>query len=313
MKEKILARLALAQPGRVSGQELGDELGVTRAAVWKAVEALRAEGFVVESAAGGGYRLLGAPNRVRRCLVQNLLTTRALGRAMTVLDEAGSTNAVLREKAASGGVHGETVLARRQTAGRGRLGRSFHSPQDGGVYLSVLLTRGFDPAQVTIRAAAAVHRAVAALCGLTCEIKWVNDLLLDGRKICGILTEGVCELETGAITGAVCGIGVNVGGGFPPELQDIAGALPADTDKNALAAAVLNELEKCLDEDFETLLAYYRRHCPLPGQCVTVRPIGAEAYEARAVAIDEKGRLVVERGGERIALPGGEVSLHREH
>ncbi len=312
MKEEILRRLASARPGRISGQELGRELGVTRAAVWKAIDALRAEGFEIESAPGGGYRLLTLPGQVHRALIQSRLTTRALGRTMTVLDEAGSTNAVLRERAVVGGVHGETVLARRQTAGRGRLGRSFYSPQDGGVYLSVLLTCGFDPAQVTIRAAVAVYRAVLSLCGLSCDIKWVNDLLLHGRKVCGILTEGVCEMETGAITGAVCGIGLNVGGEFPPELRDIAGALPPEVDKNALAAAVLNELERALDEEFSALLEDYRAHCPLPGRQITVRPIGAPEYEARAVGIDERGRLVVERGGERIALPGGEVSLHKE-
>ena len=312
MKEQILIRLENARPGRVSGQELGQELGVTRASIWKAVEALRAEGFDIESATGGGYRLLSAPNRVRQGLIQSRLTTEALGRVLTVLDEAGSTNAVMRERAAAGAGHGETIVARRQTAGRGRLGRSFFSPPDGGIYLSVLLTNNFEPAQITIRAAVAVHRAVAALCGLTCSIKWVNDLLLGGRKICEILTEGLFELESGAMTGAVCGIGVNVGGDFPPELREIAGSLPGSTDKNALAAAILNELERCLAESFEQVLEYYRRHCPLPGHHVTVRPIGAEPYEARAVAIDSRGRLVVERGGEQIALPGGEVSLHKE-
>ena len=207
-------------------------------------------------------------------------------------------------------MHGETVLARRQTAGRGRLGRSFYSPQ-GGVYLSVYLAQDFDPAQVTIRAAVAVHRAVQGLCGLTCTIKWVNDILLDGRKICGILTEGVCEMETGAITGAVCGIGINVGDDFPPELRGIAGGLPQGVDKNALAAAILNELEKALEEPYADLLGYYRAHCPLPGKRVTVHPIGGESFEAKALEIDEKGRLVVEAAGERMALPGGEVSLHR--
>ena len=312
MKEEILVRLLDARPDRVSGQELGQALGVTRAAVWKSIEALRAEGFDIESAPGGGYRLLSAPNRVRQSLVQQRLTTVSLGRVMTVLDETGSTNAVLRERAAAGAVHGETVIARQQTAGRGRLGRTFFSPPDGGVYLSVLLSHGFDPTQVTIRAAAAVHRAIFSLCGLTCSIKWVNDLQLDGRKVCGILTEGLFELETGAMTGAVCGIGVNVGGSFPPELREIAGTLPDDTDKNALAAAVLNELEHCLSLNFEQVLDYYRLYCPLPGHAVTVHPIGAEPYEARAVSIDNQGRLVVDRGGELIALPGGEVSLHRE-
>ena len=114
------------------------------------------------------------------------------------------------------------------------------------------------------------------------------------------------------MTGAVCGIGVNVGGSFPPELREIAGTLPDETDKNALAAAVLNELEHCLSLNFEQVLDYYRLYCPLPGHAVTVHPIGAEPYEARAVSIDNQGRLVVDRGGELIALPGGEVSLHRE-
>ena len=311
MKEQILCKLTAAG-GRVSGEALGSELGVTRAAVWKAVAALREEGVDIESAPGGGYCLRTTPDSLREGCIAARLETHFLGRRMTVLEQAASTNAVLRERAAAGAAHGETVLARRQTAGRGRLGRSFYSPQDGGVYLSVYLAQDFDPAQVTIRAAEAVHRAIRGLCGLTCDIKWVNDILLDGRKICGILTEGVCELETGAITGAVCGIGVNVGGDFPPELQDIAGGLPQDTDKNALAAAILNELEKAMQEPFDVLLDDYRAHCPLPGHTVTVRPIGGQPFEAKAVEIDEKGRLVVEAAGKRTALPGGEVSLHRD-
>lgn len=311
MKEEILMRLAASQPSRVSGQELGETLGITRAAVWKAIDALRGEGFEIESAPGGGYRLLSAPNQLRKSLIQNRLTTQTLGRAMTVLDETSSTNTALRERAAAGAVHGETVVARRQTAGRGRLGRSFFSPPSG-IYLSVLLTHDFDPTQVTIRAAVTLHRAIKALCGLTCEIKWVNDLRLDGRKISGILTEGVVELESGTLTGAVCGIGVNIGGTFPPELQDIAGSLPENTDKNALAAGILNEMELCLSQSFADVLDYYRQYCPLPGQVVTVRPVVGEPYDARVSSIDEQGRLVVERGGELVALPAGEVSLHRD-
>lgn len=249
------------------------------------------------------------PDGVCAQRIRALLHTRALGRVLTVLCETASTNAELRARECA--VHGETVIARRQTAGRGRLGRRFESPE-GGLYLSVMLRGYAEPGQVTIRAAAAVHRAVLSVCALRCSIKWVNDLLLDGRKVCGILTEGVCSPQTGRLTGAVCGIGLNVGAVFEPPLDKTAGSLPAGVDKNALAAAVLCELERCLDEPFDAVLRYYRAHCPMAGQDVTVRPSGLPPYEARVEGIDDEGRLVVVRGGQRQALSSGEVSLHRE-
>lgn len=216
------------------------------------------------------------------------------------LEEIDSTNRVAKELARQGAPHGTAVLAERQTAGRGRLGRAFFSPE-GGLYLSVILYPQCSPedrALMTPMAAVAVCRALEQICGVSPGIKWVNDLHLGGKKLCGILCEGCGDA-------VIVGIGLNLytpEGGFPAEIP--ATALDVPVDRRVLAEAIRQQLLQPGE-----FLAEYRERCLLLGKTVTVHPVMGEAYAARAVEIDDRCRLVVESCRGREALDSGEVSV----
>ena len=309
-KQALLAALSAAQGECISGQQLAQQLGVSRAAVHKAAAALAAQGYALEAAPRRGYRLAGG----------DPFCAEAVGEypaPVYVYDTLESSNRTAKMLAMDGTPHGTLVLAGQQTAGRGRLGRRFESPAGKGVYLSLVLRPGLPVAEaqtVTVSAAVAVCRAVRKLCGLELGIKWVNDLYYHGKKVCGILTEAGSDMESGQLEWLVVGIGLNLTSrpeDWPEELRPIAGSLypggPAPVGRAALAGAIARELLAlcpafdCLDE--------YRARCFVPGHWVTVCTV-AESYAARAVAIDDAGRLIVEReGGRREALCHGEVSI----
>ena len=231
--------------------------------------------------------------------------------------ETGSTNAVVRRWGDEGRAEGQVLLADRQTAGRGRLGRQFHSPEGTGVYLSVLLrpVGGSEECSfLTVRAAVAACRAAEAL-GVSPGIKWVNDLVLEGRKVCGILVESALTPGSDRLDYAVCGVGFNVfppENGFPPELEPIAGALLEDFDPTArarLAAAFLNEFYALLTEDRISVLEEYRRRSVLMGRSV-ISPAGAFSGTATVTGIDDEGGLVLRLAdGTARTLRCGEVSV----
>ena len=308
-RQALLQALSAAGGDYVSGQQLADTLGVSRAAVHKAAAALSAQGYALEAVSRRGYRLAGG----------DPFCAEAVGpypAPVHVYDTLESSNRTAKLLALDGAPHGTLVLTAHQSAGRGRLGRRFESPAGKGVYCSVLLRPELPAASAqtaTIRAAVAVCRAVQSLCGLELAIKWVNDLYYQGKKVCGILTEAGTDLESGRLEWLVVGIGLNLtstAADWPPELADKAGSLypggPAPVPRAALAGAIARELlalgsgEDCLDE--------YRARCFVPGHWVTVCT-GSETYAARALAIDDAGRLVVRReNGREEALRCGEVT-----
>ena len=309
-RQALLQALSAAEGAYISGQQLAQQLGVSRAAVHKAAAALTAQGYALEAASRRGYRLLGG----------DPFCTEAVGpypAPVQLYDTLESTNRTAKLLALEGAAHGTLVLAGGQTAGRGRLGRSFASPAGKGVYCSVVLRPPLPAANAqtaTIGAAVAVCRAVQMLCGLELAIKWVNDLYYKGKKVCGILTEAGTDLESGQLEWLVVGIGLNLitsPADWPEELARTAGSLypggPAPVSRAVLAGAIARELLSlcpafdCLDE--------YRARCFVPGHWITVCT-GAETYAAKALSIDDAGRLVVEReGGRQISLQHGEVSI----
>ena len=216
------------------------------------------------------------------------------------LEETDSTNRVAKELARQGAPHGTAVLAERQTAGRGRLGRAFFSPE-GGLYLSVILYPQCPPEDrvlMTPMASVAVCRALEQICDVSPGIKWVNDLYLGGKKLCGILCEGCGDA-------VIVGIGLNLytpEGGFPAEIP--ATALDVPVDRRALAEAIRQQLLQPGE-----FLAEYRERCLLLGKTVTVHPVMGEAYAARAVELDDRCRLVVESCRGRETLDSGEASV----
>ena len=249
--------------------------------------------------------------------IRRWLTAKEIGRELEIHERLDSTNNRAKALAAAGAPHGTAVIADSQSGGRGRLGRSFFSPEHSGIYLTVILRPDCAPEQaslLTSLAAVAAARAVEKVSGADVKIKWVNDLYLNGKKICGILTEAGLGLEAGRLEYAVVGIGINVNRMvFPPELQEIATSVGNETgtvpDRNRLIAEILNELD-ALYGDLETgaFLAESRKRSNVIGRTVTVIE-GGRQYPARALDIDGQGRLVIETETGKVCLNYGEVSL----
>lgn len=311
-REKILA--ALAAERVVSGEEISTSLGVTRAAVWKQINALRADGYEIPGDPRNGYRLLPAGARARE--VSFLRAFSGEGRRVIYRDETGSTNVDLKALANDGAPAGTLVVAGRQTAGRGRRGRSFASP-DGGLYFSLLLRPTLplsETSALTGAVAVAVAEALEAETGLTVGIKWVNDLFLNGKKAVGILCEAVADLESGTPEFVVVGVGIDLSGTLPPELDGVATTVEREggrmPDPAALTARIVSGIERVAPSPLApAVLAESRRRSVLLGREITVLQ-GETFRQATAVAINDRGELVIETGeGKTEALSSGEVSV----
>ena len=319
-KEKLLALLEDSKGTFFSGEEIARTLQVSRAAVWKAVSALREDGYTIDAATNKGYRLspdsdILSPQGIRRFLKPEY---RDLD--LTVLPTAPSTNALVREKANQGRPEGCIIIACEQTDGRGRYGRQFFSPVDSGVYLSLLLRpTACSPQQatcLTAAAAAAMCQAIEAVTGQQPGIKWVNDIFLHGKKVCGILTEAAVGLETGTLNYMVLGAGVNLYPpvkGFPEEIQPIAGSVlerSCPEAKNRLVGEFLNRFwDFYTHPECRTYLEDYRSRSLAIGQNVTVLSAG-KTVSAYAYGIDDDFRLLVRyENGDTEALSHGEIRI----
>lgn len=321
-RETILSLLLAHQGDFLSGEAMSQQLGISRAAVWKAIEALRQEGYVITSAPNRGYRLDNAPDRIREGELAGHLEGCVLGGSLMCLDSIDSTNTECKRQAMAGAPHGLVVLSEEQTGGRGRLGRSFQSPRGCGLYLSLLLRPQLPPQEVvdfTAWVAVAVCDGIEAACGVRPQIKWTNDLVLGGKKLCGILTEMGLESETNSLQYLVTGIGVNVNHAredFDPELREIATSLSMHLGRPVRRSALAVEIIRALDrmyagfpENKPEYLARYRADCMTTGKQVQlITPVSRQ--EAVALAIDDEFRLVVQLpDGTQKALSAGEVSV----
>lgn len=315
-KETILACLTAAQGMAVSGAQMAAQAGVSRAAVWKAICALRDEGYEIDAVTRGGYTLRADGGRLTAAAIAAHLHTPGI--SLTALQTTDSTNTRLRVLAEDGAPEGTVVAAAGQTAGRGRSGKSFLSPAGTGIYLSILLRPALtmhDSLLITTAAAVAVARAVERVAGCTAQIKWVNDVYVNGKKVCGILTEGALDLENGGLRYAILGIGINIcppAGGFPPELADIAGALTetgGEALRAPLAAAVIDEFFKLYPHLGEKpFYDDYVSRSLLTGRQIEVLR-GGTRIPATACGIDRDFRLrVIYADGSEESLAAGEVS-----
>ncbi len=315
-KNDVLRTLMEAD-GPVSGERLARRQGVSRNSVWKAIEQLRQEGYAIEAATNRGYRLSAAPNRVSQPEIEKYLTAKTIGARMELHDLLDSTNTRAKALAATGAPHGYLVVAESQSGGKGRMGRSFFSPEHSGVYITYVLRPQMlaeKAVMITSMAAVAVARAIEALADVDVKIKWVNDLYIHDRKACGILCEASVDFESGGLEYAVLGIGINVTRmEFPPELRQIATSIEnecgAPVSRSRLIAEISNQLE-ALWPQLETgaFMAESRARSNVIGRDVLVIR-GDERFEARALDIDDAGRLVIRAGDAVSRVGSGEISL----
>ena len=309
------------QEGDLSGEEISRRLGVTRMAVSNAVKSLRREGYEIDSATNRGYRLRKSADKLSEGDLFAYLpeARRSLVRCFDLID---STNSYLKREAANGAPDGLCAVANEQTSGRGRSGRSFFSAADCGVYLSMLLRPRCLPQKtmtLTAHAAVAVCEAISRACGVETEIKWTNDIVLNGRKLCGILTEITMEGETRLVDSVVIGIGVNANympEDFPEALRPVAGSVFSESgvrvDRARLASEIILALDRMAvawEKDPRAYLNAYRNRCITAGKNVRVLR-GDSARNAFALGITDDFALRVryEDGTEEI-LNSGEVSV----
>ena len=317
LKDRVLAVLEANKGKTVSGTKISNTVGVTRGAVWKAVNSLRSEGYSISAVTNRGYCLEESNDLISEQAIRPYLKTKALGKKLDVYREIDSTNSFTKEAAHYGAVHGTTVIAEIQTGGKGRLGRKFYSPLGMGVYMSVIIRPKLSidsSLLVTSCAAVAVAQAIERVAPeLECQIKWVNDIYINGRKVCGILTEASIDVEQGGLEYAVIGIGINVqNSSFPEELANTATSIKMEihhnVSRNMLAAEVLNCLEEQLEhiDDGEFMKEYVRRSNVI-GKKITITQ-GDDLFTADCFGIDSKGRLLVRcENGEEKAVGSGTI------
>ena len=319
-KQQILLYLDRNRHRFVPGEELCRELGILRPALWSCVRALRASGHPINVEHGQGYRLDESCELYESAALQARLASAASQYAITVIPSLPSTNTALKEMAKNGAPTGTVLIANKQSSGYGRKDRSFFSP-NGGIYMSILLRPDLAPSDaltLTTTAAVAVVDVIRDIVKENAQIKWVNDIYLHGKKVCGILTEAALTPD-GKLDYAVLGIGINVfapKGGFPKAIHNIAGALyPAEIEergqRSALVIALLERLAELLPKSTSPALhAAYCRASLLPGRMVTVLREDAPEEDAVVLGIDEQYRLIVRYAdGHEESLFTGEVSV----
>lgn len=319
LKHQVLKILEENKGDTVNGAKLAGELFVTRSSVWKAMKALQKDGYNIKAVTNRGYCLLPQNDIVSAESITPLLRDKARGFSLDVRQSVTSTNTVAKELAAQGAKAGTVVIAREQTEGRGRMGRAFYSPHSSGIYFTIILRPKLnleDSLLITTAVAVAVAQAIEAVSNKKAEIKWVNDIFIDRKKVCGILTEASLNFENGGLEYAVVGIGINIETkDFPEEINQIAGSVFTEnlTDTpiaSKLLAQVLNNIAGCMDSLTDrTYLEEYRKRSFLLGKDILVLK-GNETLPAKAIDIDEKARLVVEYENKTTeALISGEVSV----
>ncbi len=328
MKDRILKKIKESQGDYVSGQYLGRELGISRTAVWKHIKGLKEDGYIIESSSKKGYRLGPIPDIITPQELQEGLDTRVIGREIYYLPTVDSTNNYAKELARSGCGDGTVIIADQQTQGRGRMGRSWHSADKRGIWMSIILRPpvGLGDIQIiTLAASLAVALAVDEIFDIKVGIKWPNDIVLGGKKICGILTEMSMEMEQ--VDFLVLGIGLNFkqqGSDFPKEIDDRATSLGVylkktynldigNIKRGQLIRPILSRLEdvyaKVNKGAVTDIIREWKDYSITLGKEVYVNFRGKQ-YKGIALDVDADGRLVVEcEDGITRKILSGEVSV----
>ena len=315
-----ILELLRRQEGFLSGEDIGRELSITRAAVWKGIKKLREEGYEIEAVTNRGYRLTNPETMYNKRELEQGLKTKTMGQTIYFYEETDTTNNRARELALEGAPEGTLVVAEKQTAGRGRRGKVWESPLGTGIWMSLVLRPQIAPAEasvLTLLCGLATAEAIEAETGLSAGIKWPNDILINGKKAVGILTEMDCEMSE--VHCVIPGIGINVNtASFPPEIAEIATSLYLECGKTVSRRRLVHKVLERLEEHYETflrtgsfaaMLEDYRKHCITLGKEVHV--LGREPFFAEALDITPEGELLVRRAdnGKEEVVFSGEVSI----
>lgn len=319
-KEQLLILLENNKGTFFSGEDIAEKLSVSRTAVWKAVKSLRNEGYNIYAVQNKGYSLSVDTDIISEHGIHKYLKPICSDIKIEIIPTLNSTNEKVREKAIAGAPEGYTVIALNQTNGKGRRGRSFYSPSDTGLYMSLLLRpyqyAAHQATQLTTIAAIAACEAIEKVSDEKAEIKWVNDVYVEGKKVSGILTEASIALENGFLEYAILGIGINVSppkDGFPHNLDNVAGTIfhkPKSDGKNKLAAEFLNSFMMYYSTpQQQNLVENYRKRSFVIGKKIQVISVDG-CKSATALDIDDNYRLVVEYEDGKIEhLFSGEISV----
>lgn len=323
MKTKILQILRQSED-YISGQKLCEKLGVSETAVWKVIKQLREQGYEIEEAQNKGYCLSVVPDVLSKQEMESCMHTKWLGHNIFYYDEIDSTNTEAKRKAEAGEPHGTLVVADMQSAGRGRRGRDWSSPKHQGIFFSILLRPEIEPVNapmLTLVMAIAAARGISKCTGLTPQIKWPNDIVINGKKVVGILTE--MSAQTDYVNYIVIGTGINVHQtSFPEELEEKATSIDLEQEKQRgtrilraqLLEEILEQFEICYEiyiktQDLSGLMEEYNQELVNKNRRVRVLdPLGE--FEGQALGINKKGSLLVKKdGGEIVEISSGEVSV----
>lgn len=340
-KEKVLELIKKSAEKNISGELIAQKCNVSRTAVWKAVNALRKEGYKIEGSTNGGYILTNDKDIFSENVFRSFFSKDYpifSDSQIHVFNEIDSTNTYAKKCLSECGFlrlqdgklsdagklwHKAIIIAENQTQGRGRLGRTFYSPSKSGIYMSIVYAPEggiTNPAVITAFAAVAVCRAIKKHFNIEPKIKWINDIFINGKKICGILTEGFTNFETFRIESAIVGIGVNIkenNEDVPDEIRKIAGSITGkedtETGRCELASSIAGEFLTLMELPAETIMEEYKNNSFLIGQIIDVHPVIGDdnsVYKAKVIDIDKNAGLVVEKEtGEKLTLNSGEVSL----
>lgn len=310
VKEQVLAMLEENRGKDISGEAIAELLGVSRNAVWKAIKTLQSSGYEIEAVRNRGYRLSLYNDILSVPGIEMYLKDEYKHLPIQIYQSLESTNTTAKHLAIDNAPHGTIVLANAQTAGKGRSNRSFFSPEGSGIYLSIIVRPDFGipkPASVMTAASVAVCSAIEKACHLQPEIKWINDLYLDGKKVCGILTDALINYEAEKLDALIIGIGINFVPpveGFPPELAESVSALNSGPScissegisRNRLIAEIVNEImHMTAGFPSENFPEEYRKRSLLIGKEIDIFQKGT-VTPAKVLDIDENGGLIVQMG-----------------
>lgn len=319
MKEEIL-RLLRSADGYISGQELCNRFGVSRTAVWKAINQLKEAGYEIEAQQNKGYRLKAAPDLMTEAEIKSLMHTEWVAKEVLYFDTIDSTNTKAQELAEKGYPSGTLVVADKQESGKGRRGRSWVSPSGTGIFMTLMIKPDINPnnaSMLTLVAALAVAKAITSVTGEEALIKWPNDIVINGKKVCGILTEMNAQFDY--INHIVVGIGINVHNeSFPEEISQMASSLMIEAGgKRFHRAQIIAETMSYFEQYYDTFLktqdlsALVREYDELlVNMNKAVRVLDPkEPFDGKAMGITPKGELIVDTWESRKLVSSGEVSV----